>query len=279
MEPALTITVFKGKNETLSNWIIRKNIQNSTGVYYPVDLLDPAYGLGNDITYPFELLRNGNNIQGEYTTGSIKTNYPLPVGYIKHSQLSIPSHRPGALEYTSDNNYWIQQDYIYQDGAVFLYQPGDQAGVVKLIPSISLSNDAGILSVQITDISINSSSQAMGGTSPVEVTSFVDSISENSLAGVNLAQGIPNAKRVVIQVNAQDEASALMWDGAFSQIQINAIKNNGIPPSGNWTYIVPHVNGSSVSTFIINGPPSIDNRISVNYIEVELSPSLQTVAI
>ena len=279
MEPALTITVFKGGNETLSNWIIKKNFQNSPSNYYPVDLLDPAYGLGNDVDYSFTLLRNGISSTGELTSGTIRTNYPLPIGYNRIPQLSIPTHRPGALEYTSNNNYWIQQDYIYQDGGLFLYQPGDQAGVVKLTPSISLSNYAGILSVQITDISINSSSQAIGGTSPVEITSFVRSISENSPSGVNLAQGIPNAKQVVIQVNAQDEASALMWDGAFEQIQINAINNNGIPPYENWTYIAPHVNDSTVSTFIINGPPSIENSISVNYIGVELSPSLQTVAI
>ena len=113
----------------------------------------------------------------------------------------------------------------------------------------------------------------------MEITSFIRSISENTPSGVNLAQGIPNAKQVVIQVNAQDEASALMWDGAFEQIQINAINNNGIPPYENWTYIAPHVNDSTVSTFIINGPPSSENSISVNYIGVELSPSLQTVAI
>ena len=265
----LTITVIKNGNETLSNWVIRRDIRN--GTYYTVDLFDEAYGLSSEeLSYPFSLLRNGNPTLGEVSTYSwLKTKYPHGFAI---DNVSISPHPMGSLEYRSNNYYWIQQNYYYQDGAVFLEQPGD-GSVVKVLPSINIRRyeNTNNLIVQITDIVINSTPRSLGGTGSVEITSFVSEVTEGeTVDGTRFATGIPNAKKVVITVDADDEPSALAWDGAFRQV------NKTAPPG--WSSIDPHIDGSTTSTFQITGNNPDEYDILLDYTRVNISASLQSVA-
>jgi hypothetical protein len=267
-ENDLTITVVKNGKPTLSNWIIKRNLQANT--HYTIDLLDPAYGLDGSFDYD-----NFNLIAQNSSYPWISTTYPLSYGYNETSFIS-PPQRIGSLEYISNNNYWIQQDYIYQDGGVFLFQPGESAGVVKILPSITLTKTpSNLIIVQITDIVIGSSTQSLGGTSPVEVTGFVEDQSADTINGVVIARGIPNAQRVDIYVNAEDIPTAKMWEGAFQQIQALGIQN-GVP--GNWSAVS---RSGAQCNFTITGDPLHPNDydIMVKYARVNLSTSIQTVAI
>jgi len=275
-ENDLTITVVKNGNATLSNWIIQRKLQPNTN--YTIDLLDPAYGLDGSLNYnSFTLLRNNLPSLGTVQDSAypwLSTTYPLPYGYVV-SSFSTP-HKMGSLEYISNNNYWIQQDYIYQDGGIFLFQPGESAGVVKILPSITLTKTpSNLLIVQITDLVINSTTQSLGGTSPVEVTGFVEDQSADTLNGVVIARGIPNAQRVDIYVNAEDIPTAKMWEGAFQQIQALGIQN-GV--NGSWSSVS---RSGAQCNFTITGDPSNlnDYDILVKYTRVNLSTSIQTVAI
>ena len=265
-EPALTITVVKNGNETLTNWIIRRNIQDN--VWYPVDLVDPAYGLGADVDYPLELNINW--------TGPVIPKYPVQVGYSSIPGLIIPAHTMGTLEYLSSNYYWIQQDYYYQNGAVFLEQP-DDGSVVKVLPLITLtSGQPGRMTVQVTDIVITSPTQSLGGTGSAEVTSFISSITtDETESGIQFARGIPNAKTVIITVNADSEQSALAWDGAFRQVKTVGLQN-GVPDG--WSFVAPHTGGSKTSTFRITGANPSDYDVLLDYTRVNMSASLQSVA-
>ena len=276
-EHALTITVVKNGNETLSNWIIKRNIDEN--VYYLVDLLDPAYGLVNDVDYSFTLLRDGNDVAGELTTGTIITNYPVSVGYSSIPGFVIPDHPMGTLEYLSNNYYWIQQIYFYQDGAVFLEQP-DDGSVVKVLPAITLTSDQpGKVKVKVTDIQILSSTQSLGGTGSAEVTSFISGITtDETESGIQFARGIPNAQTVIITVNTDSEQSALAWDGAFRRVK-SLGSLNGVPDG--WSSVDPHSSGSTTSTFRITGNPvngPDDYDILLDYTRVNMSASLQSVA-
>jgi hypothetical protein len=273
-EPALTITVIKNGNETLSNWVIKRNIQDN--VYYLVDLLDPAYGLGNDVDYSFTLLRDGNDVTGELTTGTIITNYPVSVGYSSIPGFVIPDHPMGTLEYLSNNYYWIQQNYYYQNGAVFLEQP-DDGSVVKVLPAITLTSDQpGKVKVHITDIQILSSMQSLGGTGSAEVTSFISGITmDETESGIQYARGIPNAQTVIITVNTDSEQSALAWDGAFRRVKSLGLLN-GVPDG--WSSVDPHSSGSTTSTFRITGASPTGYDILLDYTRVNMSASLQSVA-
>jgi len=274
-EPALTITVIKNGNETLTNWVIKRNIQDN--VYYLVDLLDPAYGLGDDVDYSFKLLRNGNDVPGELITDTIITNYPVPVGYSSIPSHIIPDHTMGTLEYLSNNYYWIQQNYYYQNGAVFLEQP-DDGSVVKVLPLITLTSDhPGWVTVQVTDIVITSPTQSLGGTGSAEVTSFITYvINGETESGIQFARGIPNAETLVITVNADSEQSALAWDGVFRQAKTIGLQN-GVPEG--WSSINPHTDGSTTSTFRITGANPSGYDVLLDYTRVNMSASLQSVAI
>ncbi|MBP1929679.1 hypothetical protein J2741_002226 [Methanolinea mesophila] len=259
----LTLTLIKNNNATFSSLILVPDIQNSR--YYLIDLLDPAYGLSEDFTTPAELTF--------VKTPAWNYKYPVSAGYTRQSFISTP-HRMGSLEYLSNNNYWIQQNYIYQDGGVFLFQPGEAAGVVKILPSISLTlQTPDILIVQITDLVVNSSTQSLGGTSPVEVTGFIEDQSTDTIDGTVIARGIPNAQEVTIYVNAEDVPAATMWEGAFQQVRAIGVQNN-VP----WDWSSVTRSGSQCN-FTISGPSSTDFDIIVKYTRVNLSTSIQTVAI
>ena len=274
-ENVLTISVIKNGNETLSNWVIKRDIRN--GEYYPVDLFDEAYGLsGEDLLYPFSLLRNGGPTLGEVTDSTypwLKTKYPYGLTV---DNVPIGPKPMGSLEYRSNNYYWIQQNYYYQDGAVFLEQPGD-GSVVKTMPSITLNRGpSDTLIVRIIDVVITDpiQSQSLGGTGSVEVTSFVSDITNGQIEPEKeLATGIPNAKEVVITVDTTDEQSARAWDGAFRQVRTIANTTNGVPTE--WSEII---SGTLSSTFRITGASPTDYDILLDYTRVNMSASLQSVA-
>ena len=259
----LTLTLIKNNNATFSSLILAPDIQNSK--YYLIDLLDGAYGLGEDFTVPAQL--------NFAKTPNWNYNYPVQAGYTRQSLISTP-HQIGSLEYISNNNYWIQQNYIYQDGGVFLFQPQESAGVVKILPSISLTRSpSGVLIVQITDLVINSSTQSLGGTSPVEITGFIEDQSTDTIDGTVIARGIPNAQAVTIYVNAQDVPHAMMWEGTFQQVQAIGTHNN-VPMS--WSSVS---RSGSQCNFTVFGPSSSDFDIMFKYARVNLSTSVQSVAI
>jgi len=262
-EPVLTITVIKNGNETLSNWVIRRNIDDSE--YYTIDIFDEAYGLsGDDLSYPFSI---------------DKTEYGIDCLFL-HNIPEIVESGPipmGSLEYRSNNNYWIQQNYYYQDGAVFLEQP-DDGSVVKVLPSITLTKGpSGTLIVRIIDIAILSDSRSLGGTGSVEVTSFVSEVTEGeTVDGTRFATGIPNAKNIVVNVTADDEPSALAWEGAFKQIRTIGIQRNEVPEA--WIDL-PTRTGNRVTFRIDGDPTNPEYDILLDYIRVNMSASLQSVAV
>jgi len=263
-ETDLTITVIKKGNETLSNWVISRNI-DGPGEYYTIDLLDGAYGLsGEDLSYPFSINPTKNGINCLFLGN-------------KPQIVDTGTHTMGSLEYRSNNYYWIQQNYYYQDGAVFLEQPGD-GSVVKTMPSITLDKDdpSDTLIVRIIDVVITDpiQSQSLGGTGSVEVTSFVSEITNGQIEpGIELATGIPNAKEVVITVDTTDEQSARAWDGAFRQVRTIANTTNGVPSE--WSEII---SGTLSSTFRITGASPTGYDILLDYTRVNMSASLQSVA-
>lgn len=261
----LTITVIKNGDETLSNWVIKRDITNGD---YTVDLFDEAYGLsGGDLSYPFGLN------EAEYGINCVFPRYLI-------QKIETDPNPMGSLEYRSNNYYWIQQNYYYQDGAVFLEQP-DDGSVVKTMPSITLNKDdpSDTLIVRIIDVVITdpTQSQSLGGTGSVEVTSFVSEITNGQIEpGTELATGIPNARNVSITVTANSPQSALAWEGAFRQVRTLG-ERNGVPED--WSE-APTRSGN-IATFRITGNPingPDDYDILLDYTRVNMSASLQSVA-
>ncbi len=252
----LTLTSIKHQNKTFNNLIIEKNLENNRDYY--IDLLDPAYGLAPDVEYPLNITLT--------PFGPWTYQYPVEVGY---SQRIISfSHPMGSLEFLSNNKYWIQQNYYYQQGGVFLTQPNDGI-VAKVLPLISITNETGIPTVRIVDITVKGSGN-IGGTSPVQVISRLDSVSQNIFNGYSLARGIPNAKNVTITLNLQDTATAQMWNQTFARIKSTA---------GGHNWIFNAQNGNLATLTIDPIPSSPEYDIILDYSQVNISVELQPVAI
>jgi hypothetical protein len=121
-----------------------------------------------------------------------------------------------ALQYQSQNYYWIQQKYKYQDGGVFLTQ--DNATICRISPPISIVNNSDTtLTVDITPINLYGGG-IIAGNGPVRVDTRLRSLqsTQNSIySGVNLS------------VNVTDYSTALMWRGIFD----DARKSGGISNS------------------------------------------------
>jgi len=250
----LTITMIKHQNKTFNNLIIQKSMENYE--YYLIDLLDPTYGLSPDLIYPFSL-----NIQN---TSPWFYHYPVKTGY-NGTPITI-THPMGSLEFQSNNKYWIQQNYYYQQGGVFLEQPGDGM-VAKVMPLISISNETGIPSVKILDIVITPVGQSnIGGTSPVQVVTTL-----NDIHTENLARGFPNARNVTLII---DTDAVPVWNQIFTWIKNNAEKdgkNPGVDES--LIQIIPGTN--SIQLTMDTSP---EYGLYFDYTRVNLSVELQPVA-
>ncbi|HOT02712.1 MAG TPA: hypothetical protein PK069_00860, partial [Methanolinea sp.] len=165
--------------------------------------------------------------------------------------------------------YWIQQNYYYQQGGIFLKQPDGM--VTKVVPLISITNQSGIPYVKIVDVSISGSGN-VGGTSPIQVVTRLDSVRSNIINGSTLAQGIPNARNVSVTVNAQDTTTAQMWNSTF-----NAIRNSAGGTIQNW--ISSTQTGNQATLHVKNPIPGSDYDIILDYTSVNLTVELQPVAI
>ena len=124
------------------------------------------------------------------------------------------TYNMSALEYQSQNNYWIQQKYYYQCGGVFLSQ---QNGITyRISPPISFKWNP--YSVIITPINLISTTGSMGGNGPVRVDTTIMNIQPPDTG---------NRSWVNVSVNVADYQTAMMWLGMFNNFR----KSGGIPNS------------------------------------------------
>ena len=113
----------------------------------------------------------------------------------------------GSLSYTSSNNYWVDQTWTYQMGAVFLSQEGGTT--VRVGPSISVYNTSGNASVCITPVNITGSAY-LAGSGPVRIETRLRDMPPYE----NLTGEFP---WVNISIDAGDEGYALAWERAFKE--------------------------------------------------------------
>jgi len=238
----VTISVFKNGETTLQSIPVYRSITSGS---YSVDIMDPAYGIQPILQIPDNLtllntLPNSTTaIQG---SGLIVNSYTEKDHTI--SPISL-----GSLEYRAKNNYWIPQTYYYQMGGVFLAQ-SDGNITWKLPPEISFSNDPAhnLVTVNINALTLdNSSSGMVGGNSPVQVKTTLDSITPLPFATV--AQGTGNTKWIRITVSTSDDKAREMWTNYFTY----TAKAAGIYPYSN-------VSSTATESYIeIDGPDANRN--------------------
>ncbi|WP_067052563.1 DUF7289 family protein [Methanofollis ethanolicus] len=124
----------------------------------------------------------------------------------------------GSLTYTSSNNYWVDQTWTYQMGAVFLSQEGGTT--VRVGPSIAVARARENITLTITPISLNGSAK-IGGSGPARIETRMRGSDPSSLDGTY--------DRVDLVVMTKDMETAWAWERAFKEVQQRA-RAEGVDP-------------------------------------------------
>ena len=115
----------------------------------------------------------------------------------------------GSLTYTSSNNYWVEQTWTYQGGAVFLSQEGGTT--VRVGPSIAVAKSGtGNINLDVALTRLEGSGIS-SGSGPVRVETRMRWSESSSLSGTY--------HRVNLTVEADDELTAGAWKRAFDDVR------------------------------------------------------------
>ena len=138
-------------NKILDEWVINDGISADVE-NYEIDILNPCYGFSkvlSDASTPYSLtITNSSGITGTYTLeyeGYNKT--------IKHYTGTAVITSNGTLMYESMNRYFLNQKFIYQNGAVFLCQPPNVS--MRIAPDISIEDVGGCAHLLIPMVTVD----------------------------------------------------------------------------------------------------------------------------
>ncbi|HVP97140.1 hypothetical protein [Methanoregula sp.] len=252
----ITVTVMKNGVTTLNRAVVYSNINPNTP--YSINLLDAAYGLQSTITYPATMTFSTIGTP-PLTSPTVTTQYAYKAQ--SNYTYSVPL---GAIEYSASNNYWIPQSYYTQMGGVFLSQID---GITYKLPPeiIFVNNGNGNITVNIIVIAYDpANSGAIGGTSPAQVSTSLDSNS----GSLPYAPVSPNTWNASINITTPDPNAATMWANYLNSA---ANQTGGIPTT---YYTVGTVtNGSYIQ---LNGINDGNPHITLQVAAANLSANVQS---
>ncbi len=168
----------------------------------------------------------------------------------------------GSLSYQSSNNYWVEQTWTYQGGAVFLSQEGGTT--VRVGPSIAVAKTRDDnISLTVAPISLEGSDM-ISGSGPVRVETRMRK-SDPPILDVPYTQ-------VNLTIEAGDAKAAGAWKRAFDEIRLRATDENVT------SLLVPELLSENKVRLTIN--PVADGDPTENkYVFLTVYPSNFTVTI
>jgi hypothetical protein len=177
-----------------------------------------------------------------------------------------------ALEYRSNNHYWIQQKYSYQLGGVFLSQ--DEGMINRISPLISLTNaDNKSVIVNIVPVRV------IGNRS--YSTNYVVRVDtrQRIVPDYNISSGMyRDNKWVNMSVTSADNATAAMWLNYFQDLATSEHLDSSAysTGSGGWS---PTLKRTTVFINITGtNPDTTMKRVSLYVQRAEFDVVLNTVA-
>lgn len=314
----LVITVIKNNNNILTDSIIQKNINVNTP--YLVNIYNGAYGLkdsifssfnfsvkNNGVVYPasgFFSARQLINKPYEEDPTDVATLDPISADLVINPSSSLPL---GSLRFSSNNKYWLNQDFVYQMGSVFVEQSEDSSisSSIILLPGISIGlipGEASILtednvSVTVRDIRIKGISGEISGSISPPLYGKVESITENYVQNKSdpydhqLSSDIPNARYIWLKFGPSTDIDK--WYKTLTR-SVNIAKENApnlynhvvvfkddesanlIIGKDIHTYIIPGDDGYYDGTVQDNLDKIVDSNIFVQYYSSIIDYSMQS---
>jgi len=122
-------------NKIIDSIYINKatNQSGSSPYYYRIDILNPCYGFSKVLSSadtPYNLTIETNR--------SAACNYTIIYDEYNKSLVHYSATSTGPLIYESMNRYFLDQKFIYQNGAVFLCQAPNAS--MRTLPAITIAN-------------------------------------------------------------------------------------------------------------------------------------------
>ncbi|WP_440949443.1 hypothetical protein [Methanosphaerula subterraneus] len=128
-----------------------------------------------------------------------------------------------GLEFQSQNNYWIQQTYTYQDGGVFLVQNATSGNAdisVLAYPAISIVNATTSPEVNLMLVNMIGTEEGVIGTSsPVMVRTWLNDPPDYVIANKNFTN-------VTLTAHTRSRPYAQMWADIFNNTVRNGLINS-----------------------------------------------------
>jgi hypothetical protein len=173
----------------------------------------------------------------------------------------------GKLSYNSQNNYWLNQEYYYQMGGVFLKQ--SDGVTARVAPPVSFYGlDGGNkLGVYVAPVSVKcpTFSQSVGGSGPV----MADTRYKNE---GQYPSGTVGAQSVQIEMTVKDSLEAEVWKKVFQ----SALWREGIY-NPDW-YAISYPDSRTVKIDLTGPFTNTDSDIQLSIYNANFSVTLQNVA-
>jgi hypothetical protein len=137
-----------------------------TGEYFTFDALSPVYGFSDmleDVDKPFTLMLEGSFLI-EY-----EKLPPYEYSEIRYTKDKTMNFTTGSFKYSSSNNFWIDQDYIFENGAVILQQSTSNESLVRSRPFITVDNETRLLNIQTFNVVGVADSMGGNGISTINI--------------------------------------------------------------------------------------------------------------
>lgn len=207
----------------------------------------------------------------------------LTIETARGTQRDTTSNSTPALVYTSHNNYWLQQEYSYQLGGVFLQQwdgPGGRNVSAVAVPPLSIHRYSepatpgvdrvrvALTVVDLSDVAVS----GIGSSSPVRVEAGL-----RREPAVHNPDGSTTGQRydnVSLSFHARDEATARAWEQVFA----GAARRNGVPVNDDDPDPWCTTNQSGTYAWInVTGPQGDGGNVSLDLLVAEYAMQLSNV--
>ena len=145
------------------------------------------------------------------SSGSLAINSTMDTITVTNSNNQIYTIPMSSLVYQSNNNYWIQQQYYYEMGGIFLSQDiNGVTGVTNIVsPLRSIYNVSNTASVVIVPVRLNGGG-SIAGDGNARLNFRLQEQPDYTVTNPN--------RWVNITVNVKDTQTAIMWRNLFSEI-------------------------------------------------------------
>jgi hypothetical protein len=142
-------------------------IPYTEGGYFSLDLMNPVFGFAEALEYaqaPYSLTLVDGSFYIEYKKLPPYDYYEQLYTYDESMNMTT-----GSFRYRSSNNFWINQEFIFENGAVILNQATSTESLVRSKPFITLEEEGKVLNLQLFRIVGIEDSMSGNGVSTVNV--------------------------------------------------------------------------------------------------------------